>query len=118
MRDLTVSICPFMVDLIRGEKRPQRRSEVEFKLREQEDKMCSQSSVNPRSAALWKGEFGRLKDWKIESSNLSILQSSTQLFIGPFTLVAQTAIAVDFKSGLLSSRACALSHLGEEPYFQ
>ena len=51
-----------MVDLIRGEKRPQRRSEVEFKLREQEDKMCSQSSVNPRSAALWKGEFGRLKE--------------------------------------------------------
>ena len=28
-----------------------------------------------------------------------------------FTLVAQTSIAVDFNSGLLSSRACALSHL-------
>ena len=32
-------------------------------------------------------------------------------------LAAQTAITVDLKSGLLSSRACALSHPVEEPYF-
>ena len=30
-------------------------------------------------------------------------------------LVAKTAIAVDLKSGLLSSRACALSHASVEP---
>ena len=30
-------------------------------------------------------------------------------------LVAQTATAVDFKSGLLSIVACVLSHLGEKP---
>ena len=29
-----------------------------------------------------------------------------------------TTIAVYFKSGLLSSRACALSHLGKEPHVQ
>ena len=34
------------------------------------------------------------------------------------SLVAQNAIAVDCKSGFRSRRACALSHLGEEPYFQ
>ena len=33
------------------------------------------------------------------------------------TLVAQTAIAVDFDSELLISRACALSHLGGDHIF-
>ena len=32
--------------------------------------------------------------------------------------MAKTAIAVDFKSELLSSVACALSHLGKEPFIQ
>ena len=32
-------------------------------------------------------------------------------------LVAQTSIVVDFKSGLLSSSACALSHPAVEPFF-
>ena len=32
--------------------------------------------------------------------------------------MAKTAIAVDFESGHLSGRACALSQLGEEPHFQ
>ena len=36
----------------------------------------------------------------------------------PIALLAQTASAIDFKSGFLSSRACVFSHLGEEPYFQ
>ena len=32
--------------------------------------------------------------------------------------MAQTATAVDFKSGLLSIVACVLSHLGEKPLIQ
>ena len=32
--------------------------------------------------------------------------------------MAEIAITVESKGGLLSIRACALSHLGEEPHFQ
>ena len=46
---------------------------------------------------------------------------TVQKVMGPsvtdkYALGAQTTIAVDFKSGLLSSRVSALGHLGEEPH--
>ena len=42
----------------------------------------------------------------------------SRLIVFTMALVAQTAIDVDIKSGLMGSRACALSHLGKELYFQ